>query len=356
MRITEFEITNRKQLFLIEDTDERRLAAFRPHIDHRVDLLVNSFYEMQTGITEIALLIGDADTLARLRNAQRRYVLDLFSGVYDLEYVNNRLRIGLVHKRIGVEPKLYLSAVLGLKRLLQTLFDELLDDHDEREALRSALDKLIMFDITLVFETYIRSLVAEIEASREKSERYASALEETVLQRTQQLEEMTRTDALTGLQSVRFLHETLTRLLRACQRRTEPLTVVYLDIDDFKLINDTQGHHRGDEVLRGLGECLRRISRAEDACFRYGGDEFCILLPNCREDQAREVFATRLTLELSAKVGAVGVSFGVVQTGPTDYGAPDALIQEADVRMLASKRARKGTPTAAAPPPTDGPV
>jgi hypothetical protein len=96
-------------------------GRFRParqlpsKIEPHIDALVDKFYTLQTGITEIALLIGDADTLTRLRAAQRRYILDLFSGLYDLEYVNNRLRIGLVHKRIGVEPKLYLAAINTLK-------------------------------------------------------------------------------------------------------------------------------------------------------------------------------------------------------------------------------------------------
>ena len=66
-------------------------------------------------ITDIALHAGDADVLTRLRATQRRYILDLFSGQLDLAYVNHRLRIGLVHKQLGVEPKLYLSAVKTLK-------------------------------------------------------------------------------------------------------------------------------------------------------------------------------------------------------------------------------------------------
>ena len=77
---------------------------------------------------EIALLIGDADTLRRLRSAQRKYVNDLFSGFYNLEYVNNRLRIGLVHKRIGVEPKLYLAAINTLHQLLIEMVQSTIPD------------------------------------------------------------------------------------------------------------------------------------------------------------------------------------------------------------------------------------
>ncbi len=129
-----------------------------------------------------------------MRTAQRRYVIDLFSGVYDLEYVNNRLRIGLVHKRIGVEPKLYLSAVHTLKSLLYEVLATSMTKEQEFQEARVALDKLMLFDVTLVFDTYIRSLVSEIENAKYKAEQYALSMETKVKQRTQQLEELSRTD------------------------------------------------------------------------------------------------------------------------------------------------------------------
>jgi hypothetical protein len=123
MRITELEIESRKALFSFTAADVKALQSFKPIIEENIDKIVDDFYGLQTSVSEIALLIGDSDTLARLRTAQRRYVLDLFNGVYDLEYVNNRLRIGLVHKRIGVEPKLYLSAVHTLKELIYAVIN-----------------------------------------------------------------------------------------------------------------------------------------------------------------------------------------------------------------------------------------
>lgn len=210
MRMSDFEVEYRKSLFTITDEDVGILLESKSVIELHIDGLVTEFYEMQTSTPEIALLIGDADTLSRLRSAQRQYVLDLFSGVYDLDYVHNRLRIGLVHKRIGVEPKLYLSAIYSLKHLLQTYLRTKLGSDDLYFKTLAALEKLFMFDIALVFDTYIRSLVSEIEASREKSERYALSLEEKVRERTEQLEELSRTDPLTGLLNSRHMNELLT--------------------------------------------------------------------------------------------------------------------------------------------------
>lgn len=338
MRITEFDIASRKELLFLSDTDFKCLKNFRPVIESKIDMLVEKFYQLQTNVPEISLLIGDADTLGRLRSAQRRYVLDLFSGLYDLEYVNNRLRIGLVHKRIGVEPKLYLAGINTLKNLLHEVIYATLPEEAERRAMLAALEKLFIFDITLVFETYIRSLLSEIEISKEKSEVYASSLEEKVRDRTFQLEEMTRVDSLTGLLNVRGLNETLTRVLRSAQRRAEPVSLVYLDINDFKMINDSHGHQYGDEILQAVGRTIIDIARMEDRCFRYGGDEFCLILPNCRAEQAHDIYIHRLNAEITQRLGQITLSAGIIQTGPAHYEEPEEMIRLADAQMYAAKK------------------
>ena len=227
MRITEMDIDARKRLLDFNDDDVDALLQCRPHVESRLDDIVEIFYGIQTSNPDIAALIGDVDTLERLVNAQRHYILDLFSGVYDLEYTNNRLRIGLVHKRIGVEPKFYLSAVHLLHRLLVKNITEAIDASAERDRALKALDKLIYFDVTLVFETYILSLVSEIETAKDRTEEYARALEETVAMRNGQL----RIDALTGLTTRRYLNEVLHRTVKAAQRRREPVALIFVDVD-----------------------------------------------------------------------------------------------------------------------------
>lgn len=342
MRITDFEVDHRKKLLGFTERDVQVLMTCRPIIQEHLDILVNEFYKLQTNIAEIALLIGDADTLARLRSAQCRYILDLFSGVYDLEYVNNRLRIGLVHKRIGVEPKLYLSAVFTLKTLLQQTISRAVQDDSAPEVF-AAMDKLLLFDISLIFETYIRSMVSEIEIAREKSEQYAMDMEYKVKERTRQLEELSRTDALTGLLNVRYLQEIATTLLRTAWRYSQPLVLVYLDINDFKNINDTQGHQRGDEVLRVIGQTIKSITRPEDKAIRYGGDEFCVFLVNCRADQVKEYFVERFNRCVQEKLAGVSVSVGIAQTGPDEYMDVNTLIRLADKNMYTAKQSFKQT-------------
>lgn len=346
MRITDFEIKNRKAIISLTNADVLTLKSFKPIIEQYLEEVIGCYYIQQTRIPEIALIIGDSGTLERLKTAQRRYVLDLFSGIYDLEYVNNRCRIGLVHKRIGVEPKLYLAGVLCLKEILGTIIEENITDTVEAAKVWTAMDKLLMFDVTLVFETYIRSLVAEIESAKNKSDSYAMSLEDKVRERTQELNNLARFDALTGLLNTRQLHDSLLTVTRTAQRESSPISVVYIDVNDFKIVNDTEGHQRGDAILKTVGQAISGCARPEDFCFRYGGDEFLIILANCTEKQARDTYV--VALEKRMTEAGVSLSIGVAQSGPHNFLDENALIKLADEDMYKAKKAHKARKAAAA--------
>ncbi|MBV7315577.1 GGDEF domain-containing protein [Shewanella sp. NIFS-20-20] len=342
LHITEAEIEFRKSLFSLSDSDIEALTQCKRLIEDNIDELVESFYKMQTDIAEIALLIGDSDTLMRLRNAQKQYVLDLFNGNVDLEYINNRLRIGLVHKRIGVEPKLYLSAVHSLKFLIIEMLTKTINDTKQLRAVTVALDKLVLFDVNLVFDTYIRSLVSEIKSAKLKAELYAQNMENMVKDRTRQLEELSQTDPLTSLLNVRHLDEIANRLFKTAQRRQEFVCAIYLDIDNFKLINDTLGHQAGDDTLCLVANTILANTRVEDYCFRYGGDEFLLLLPACNHQQAEADFMLRILKHIEEQTNTkVRLSYGIAETGPEQFCSTKELIQAADRQMYKMKRSAK---------------
>jgi diguanylate cyclase len=189
MQISEYEISRRRELLRFGNEEAALLQNCRPVIEEEIDGIIEEFYQVQTADHEIAQLIGDADTLRRLHGAQRQYVLDLFNGSTDLGYVRNRLQIGLVHKRIGVEPKLYLSAVKILKDILYRALERRIEDSQLLSRTCHALDKLLYFDMTLVFDTYTRSLVTEVETAKYRLEVYAASLEVQVAERTSQLQD-----------------------------------------------------------------------------------------------------------------------------------------------------------------------
>ena len=154
------------------------------------------------------------------------------------------------------------------------------------------------------------------------------------------LKKLATTDDLTGLVSRRSLQESADRLLGAA-RGTACIALLMIDIDRFKPINDRHGHGVGDQVLRHVASVLRQSLRPDSLIVRYGGDEFCIILPNCREELAAEIYISRLSTELGRVLPGLQLSVGVVQTGPAEFAEPEALIREADRRMYAAKHMLK---------------
>lgn len=344
LRVTPYGLRQRQILFQLDERDYTQLAAARTYIEPHLQGIVDRFYELQLAIPEVASLIGDAESLARVQRALFRYANELLMGIVDMDYVNTRLRIGLVHKRIGVEPMFYMSAVHSLKTLLsETIYAHVPESLNPR-AVDESLKKLLFFDVSLVFDTYIHGLVDEIRTEREKTEEYARGLEEQVRIRTEQLVERSRTDALTGLYNVRHLTETLNRSLHAAERRKESLCFAFIDLDDFKMVNDKYGHRRGDEVLRAVSKALLECVREEDVCFRYGGDEFCAILPRCTEAQAQEILNERLRERLATQDLrlAVRYSVGIVEARPGEFTDPELLVSAADARMYKGKGQHKG--------------
>lgn len=167
-----------------------------------------------------------------------------------------------------------------------------------------------------------------------------------------QLESLVALDPLTGLQNASGLQGALAKALGSARRRGEPLSVMFLDVDDFKRINDEQGHLAGDQMLRAIGSAILSRSRVEDGCFRYGGDEFLVILPNCTAQQAHEIYARRLMNEFD-RIGA-RVSYGVAQSGPNRHVGLSALIGRADADMYTRKRARKAARSEVVAPNENG--
>lgn len=332
MRISEIEIARRMEFLELSKYELDLLGSHLPLIEAHIDEIVEEFYKKQTEIDEIALLIGDSETLRRLRNSQRNYVVELFSGYYDGEYVNSRLRIGLVHKRIGVEPKLFLSAVRTLRVILSRVIEKGVDDPKQQRQSLEALDKLMNFDVTLVFDTYIDTLVSEVEAAKRRMESYARVLED----KSKELSEYALRDPMTNLLNKRGMQTALRRELRMAQRRHTVMSLIYIDVNKFKSINDTYGHAKGDEVLIKLGAIMNKVSRASDITCRMGGDEFIVILPDCDAGSARQI-GEKISAVFIRAYPEFSISIGIAQTGPSEFATEHQLIELADRRMYTAK-------------------
>jgi diguanylate cyclase (GGDEF)-like protein len=154
------------------------------------------------------------------------------------------------------------------------------------------------------------------------------------------------TDELTGLSNHRHFQELLEREVRRAGRTGMPLSLVLLDVDDFKRFNDQHGHQCGDQVLRAVGADLRDHGRATDEPARYGGEEMAVILPGTdtagAHAVAEDIRAAIAALELphAGRVLSITASFGVAQLG-TDLPDREALIAGADAALYEAKRAGK---------------
>lgn len=156
--------------------------------------------------------------------------------------------------------------------------------------------------------------------------------------------ELARVDSLTGLSNSRAFHEATEREIFRARRQSEALSVIYVDVDNFKAVNDQFGHSAGDALLVRIGQCLGQELRATDVAARLGGDEFAVLLPSAGVEAAQQVVAKldRALASIPAQTSyPIGFSIGVA-CFDTPPESADAMLHEADALMYEVKRAGKG--------------
>ncbi len=177
------------------------------------------------------------------------------------------------------------------------------------------------------------------------SEQAAAAISNSIV--FEQTREESLSDALTGLPNTRYLVGHVARELARAERHDSQMAILVLDLDDFKDINDTHGHHVGDQALREVADVFRRTIRPYDDCVRYAGDEFIIVLAGCGPKEAE---AKRLELQFAVDMMRfeapggrpvnLSVSIGAA-VFPDDGKTYEALLATADGRMYHDKKSRK---------------
>ena len=144
-------------------------------------------------------------------------------------------------------------------------------------------------------------------------------------------------DSLTNIYNQRSMYDFLKRELALAKRHESKLSIIYFDVDNFKAINDKQGHIKGDEVLKTIGLILLKNTRDTDIPCRHGGDEFCLILPDCDLDSAK-LICKKIIKDFNSRYQSFSLSFGVAQAGPDNYDIEGQdLIREADQHMYKAK-------------------
>ncbi|HEX4932363.1 MAG TPA: GGDEF domain-containing protein, partial [Gemmatimonadaceae bacterium] len=172
--------------------------------------------------------------------------------------------------------------------------------------------------------------------------------QESLIEANARLAALASHDALTGLKNRRAFEERMVEELARIRRTRQPVTLLLLDIDHFKLFNDSFGHPRGDEVLRDVARLLSRTIRDTDVAARYGGEEFAIILPNTDAEGAHEMGERlrRAIEEAPWAERAITISVGAA-TAVTQGANLTELLEQADRALYRSKQGGRNRVTLA---------
>jgi diguanylate cyclase (GGDEF)-like protein len=202
------------------------------------------------------------------------------------------------------------------------------------QAVRALVGLVLVFSVYLIYQqvqlSRLRHEVADQMQSLAKVETLAS-----------EVYKLAALDQLTGLYNRRSGEQRLAQEISRAQRHGRPLTVLLMDLDGLKQINDRHGHAAGDTVLKGFADRLQRAIRGSDLAVRLGGDEFMALLPECRAEEVRHVLARLEGLEFEFDDQKLHLQYS---RGWTDYApgeTPQELLKRADGALYENKRAGK---------------
>jgi diguanylate cyclase (GGDEF)-like protein len=205
------------------------------------------------------------------------------------------------------------------------------------QSVRALLGLVLLFSIYTFYQQLqlkrTRGQLAEqIEVAGQQQKRAEEFLKLAIL------------DSLTGLHNRRFAEERMASDMARAQRNRATLTILMVDLDDLKSINDLYGHAAGDAALKIFAERLMAATRGSDLAARIGGDEFVVLLPDCSFGGVRRVLDRLTPLEIEVSEGKVRFSYSA---GWTDYrigDTPAQLLRRADSALYAEKQNRKSQP------------
>jgi len=334
---------NRKEVIVCVDDEEGVLRVLRAQLGarfgHECQVLT-----ARSGDEAVALF----DELSRDGEAIALVIADqIMPGMKGVELLE------IVDRRLPATTKILLTGQAGLDAVVDAINRAHLNQYiakpwDETALLLSVENLLRQYRLAHENQQLIASLSSKNQALLEMNRE----LEAKIHERTHELAEanarlaqLAVTDGLTGLYNHRHFHERLTLEVERSQRSGLPLSLLMLDVDNFKLFNDSHGHPAGDEVLRQLARVLTDTRRANDVVARYGGEEFAVILVDTAKftaakvaERVRERVAAHDFSDAAQKAGKISVSVGVA-TFPEDGTDAEGLVRSADTALYAAKRA-----------------
>lgn len=209
--------------------------------------------------------------------------------------------------------------------------------HNLDVSLRGLVGLVLIFT---VYTAYQQLQIHRLRLNLDKQIEILGQIEE----RTEEVYQLAVLDSLTGLYNRRSGERRLAEEISRSFRRARPLTILLLDLDELKTINDTFGHPIGDQVIKQFAENLQKASRGSDVSIRLGGDEFMMILPECKPDDVHLVLSRLERKSMESSGHSIDLEFSAGWTEYSPGESAESLIQRADAALYANKRARKEKP------------
>lgn len=321
MGITADEIALRKEFLEFGEFDVELLREIHEQIKqtHFDDVFTDLFYRHLRSFPELQKFIPDDATVNKLKVVQSQYFKRLTAGEYGENYVMDRLRVGYVHQQIGLKPKWYTGAYRKyLSYLLSVVCKMPGWDNEKIIDSYNALLKIVFFDMELALDTYL-------ESDR------------------RQLAHMANHDQLTGLPNRYLLNDRIEQAIHQARRESSKVAILFIDLDRFKVINDSLGHTVGDAVISEAAVRFSDVLREGDTIARLGGDEFVIVLARVDRDEGITSVTRKLLdsiaqpIEVNASDFYITASIGIA-VYPLDGDSQNALLKNADTAMYQAKQ------------------
>jgi diguanylate cyclase len=212
------------------------------------------------------------------------------------------------------------------------------------QSVRALVGLVLLFSVYLVYQ---RNLISKLR--NELTDQMNSLAKVESL--ASEVYKLAALDQLTGIYNRRSGEQRLAQEISRAQRHGRPLTILLMDLDGLKQVNDKHGHAAGDTALKGFADRLQRAIRGSDLAVRLGGDEFMALLPECRAEEVGHVLGRIEGFEFDCNGEKIRLQFS---RGWTDYKpgeSPQELLHRADQELYANKRAGKRTSPLVQPSP-----
>jgi diguanylate cyclase (GGDEF)-like protein len=333
LRYTSGEVALRSSAFGFAAADEKNLDHIRFAIREDVRGIVDALGELLRATSALGPRGTDAHAIDHLADTHRRYVMTLGLDWQTIDYVEGRLRFAVDHMRAGVD---YECCLAIYNKLFELVVPRLVahrgEDTGHLGSVLVTLQRILAYDAQFAVEAYF-------EAHKSRHEKIVFDLAETQRKFVAEV----RRDAVTQLDSRAFLLEMLDRELSRSGRFGHPFSILFIDVDHFKRVNDTLGHAGGDAALLRVAHIIRAAVRPADIVGRYGGDEILVGVVEADLETARGI-AERIRRDVAAAWCKsddgvrVTVSVGCASRVSDGEGL-DELVAHADAAMYAAKAA-----------------